>query len=201
MPKSPTTTRAVLSPRLVTPYLRNDNNVKSIDFAGLDIGSPKCILSHPDSARDDRAPAEEYENIDPSVAQGCITSSSPSTNTADDDHPHHHPSHGHAAIPLSSHVRLAISSTKVHESNYWTLKGDFLRNGIHVYSKSGKHVIEDPLSYDKNAKVPRWLQVQFNVVVLEESYWNCDIVLKDMGGLPCGKDVLIAVQTGGVSVE
>lgn len=196
MPKSPTATRAVLSPRLAAPYLRNDNTIKAIDFAGLDIGSPKDITA-PDSARNlERGVVgreHEDENDDPSLAHGCLTSAS----TTAGGH-----SNSSGALPPMSIRHLAIASMKVNEPSYWTLKGDFLRNGIHVYSKSGKHVIEDPLNYfGKNVKPPRWLQVQFNVVVPEESYWTCDIILKDMGGLPCGKDVLIAVQTGGVSVE
>lgn len=185
MPKSPTTTRAILSPRLGNPYTRNSNiPVKAVDYANLDIGSPKNILD-PDPARKD----SEGAIFDPdSIAEGCA---SLSTSTP-------------VAVPSNAVPRpprkLAVASSRVNESAYWCLTGDFMRDGIHVYSKSGKHVIEDPLAYD-NAKQPRWLQVQFNVVILEESYWNCDIVLKDMGNLPCGKDVLIAVQSGGVSVE
>lgn len=174
MPKSPTTARAVLSPRLAHPYNRNDDNAThAIDFANLDIGSPKDIMA-PDSAY-----------LKESKTNPVVRSSNSTAVTAVMSSPPH---------------RLATSSAIVNDQGYWSLRGDFLRAGIHVYSKSGKHVIEDPLA-DHLPKPPRWLQIQFNVVVAEESYWNCDVVLKDMGGLPCGKETLIAVQSGGVSVE
>lgn len=174
MPKSPTTSRDELAPRMANPFKKQDNVlIHSIDFAKLDIGSPKDIMA-PDSA-----------HLKESKANPTVRSDVPDATTP---------------RLLAPPSRLVTSSTNVNESGYWSLKGDFIRAGIHVYSKSGKHVIEDPLA-DNLPKPPRWLQVQLNVVVGEESYWNCDIVLKDMGGLPCGKDVLIAVQSGGVSAE
>jgi len=174
MPKSPTTARGVLSPRLANPYTRNDNiPVRAIDFANLDIGSPKDIT----------APNSAYlreSKTNPVVRPNASTTPDP-------------------VLPAPP-SNLATSSINVNEQAYWSLRGDFVRAGIYVYSKSGKHVIEDPLA-DHLPKPPRWLQIQFNVIVGEESYWNCDIILKDMGGLPCGKETLIAVQSGGVSVE
>jgi hypothetical protein len=94
---------------------------------------------------------------------------------------------------------LAISSEQVNSPSYWSLKGDFIRDGIHVFSKSGKHVIDDPLAYNL-PKPPRWLQVQLNVVVLEDSYWTCELILKNMGGLVCTRETLLAVQSGGIGV-
>jgi len=93
---------------------------------------------------------------------------------------------------------LAISSEQVNSPNYWSLNGDFIRDGIHVYSRSGKHVIDDPLASNL-PKPPRWLQVQLNVVVLEDSYWTCEMMLKNMGGLLCTRETLLAVQSGGVA--
>lgn len=103
-------------------------------------------------------------------------------------------------VPMNLPKSLAIASTNVSDKNYWSLIGDFLRTGVHVFSKSGKHAIPNPL--EKNLpREPRWLQLQFNVVVKEESYWTCELMLKNMGNLMCGKDMLIAVQTGGQSIE
>lgn len=96
--------------------------------------------------------------------------------------------------------RLAISSSNVDDPAYWSLAGDFLRTGVHVYTKSGKHVVEDPLA-DNLPKPPRWLQIQFNILLKEESTWKCELVMKDLGGMVCGKGLVIAVQTGGKSVE
>lgn len=96
--------------------------------------------------------------------------------------------------------RLAISSTDVNQPAYWSISGDFLRTGVHVYTKSGKHVVETPLA-ENLPKPPRWLQIQFNVLVKEESSWKCEMVMKDLGGISCAKDLVVAVQTGGKSVE
>lgn len=97
-------------------------------------------------------------------------------------------------------ARLAVSSIDVNDPAYWSVSGDFLRTGVHVYTKSGKHVVDNPLA-DNLPKPPRWLQIQFNVLIEEESTWKCEMTVKDLGGLVCAKDLVIAVQTGGQSVE
>jgi hypothetical protein len=50
---------------------------------------------------------------------------------------------------------------------------------------------------EKGEKKAKWLMVQFNVVVKEESSWTCEVQMKRHGGLLVGKDVLNAVQSGG----
>lgn len=99
-----------------------------------------------------------------------------------------------------SGARLAIASTNVNEPAYWSLSGEFLCTGVHVYTKSGRHVVDNPLA-NNLPKPPRWLQIQFNVLIKEQSTWKCEMTMKDLGGLVCAKDLVVAVQTGGESVE
>lgn len=183
MPKSPTSPRDSRSPRPINPYSRNDNRLsirtdepadgEDVDLYGMPIAkSPFLDRSTPKGTGTGTAKTQL------TISTGGIT---PTTA---------------ARLPKS----VAIASTNVNEQGYWSLTGDFLRSGVHVFSKNGKHVIPNPL--EKNLpKEPRWLQLQFNVVVTEESYWTCELMLKNMGGLMCGKDMLIAVQTGGQSIE
>lgn len=110
-------------------------------------------------------------------------------------------SHVHAkALRLASPLlRLAVASRDVQDPSYWSLRGDCLRSGVHAFSKSGKHPIEDPLN--PTNKAPHWLQVQFNVIVPDESRWHCELTMKDLGSLPCGRQIIVGVQSGGKQIE
>lgn len=99
------------------------------------------------------------------------------------------------------------ASNNPNDQTFWSLRGDFLRSGVHVYSKSGNHTIDDPLAkagdrmVDGKVRVPTWLQIQFNVVVPIESDWVCELAMKHHGGLLVGRELLTAVQSGGQGIE
>lgn len=109
------------------------------------------------------------------------------------------------AVSLAETSRLAVASADPSDRSYRQLKGSFLRSGVHVFSKSGRHAISDPFNddvlSDGKKRKPRWLQLQFNVVVPDASDWECELILFEHGNLKVGQDYIVAVQTGGTSVE
>lgn len=172
MPKTLPLSPTARSPRVLSPYSRSDN------------------INHDRSEKTMSSHGYTVEASGDSLASTAASVAPPTYTSAMENRP----------WPNQA-------SNNPSDKSFWSLSGDFLRSGIHVYSKSGKHVISNPLESDNQRmvdgkiRVPSWLQVQFNVVVPVECDWVCELALKNHGGLLVGRDMLISVQSNGVSVE
>lgn len=100
--------------------------------------------------------------------------------------------------PQATVPDLAVASDNPAQKTFYYLSGNFLRSGVYCFSKSGKHAIDNPLdNTGACSKQARWLMVQFNVVVKEESTWACEVAMHRHGGLLVAREMLQAVQSGG----